>query len=365
MSEVPRRRVWVDLDNSPHILFFAPIIDALRRVGVRLILTAKPQAQTLELAHLHGLNVTSIGRPNARRRAMKPLVTLQRAAALGSVIRQGPQPALLLSHGSRSGVLAARLLGIPAWTFLDYEHVEARSLALGTAQFWFPDLLASASLRDSLARRASFYPGLKENIYLQDWPLRPAGLRQELGVSADVKWVVSRPPATTAHYASERSWELWRASIGRLAARQEATIHVVPRDRAQREQVKSLFSSDPSVKVLERAVDGPSLIAAADLVVGGGGTMNREAAVLGTPVWSVFNGPTPHIDEQLAREGRLLWIRCADDIGKAERTLWSRPLPRGGGAQGRDLIIGRVLEKLGMASASLGGDPLRRALGGA
>jgi predicted glycosyltransferase len=58
----------------------------------------------------------------------------------------------------------------------------------------------------------------------------------------------------------------------------------------------------------ERAVDGRSLVAFADVLVSAGGTMNREAAVLGTPVWSVFEGKLGAVDELLAREGRLRFL---------------------------------------------------------
>jgi predicted glycosyltransferase len=107
-----------------------------------------------------------------------------------------------------------------------------------------------------------------------------------------------------------------------------------------------MFEGRPNVRVLQDVVDGPAAIAAADLVVGGGGTMNREAAVVGTPVWSVFNGPTPHIDDCLAAEGRLTWIRSASDIECAEDRLWERPEPRGSLRAGRDLIVEQVHEEL-------------------
>jgi hypothetical protein len=347
MVEVSHPRVWLDLDNSPHVLFFAPLIEALQAAGIAVTITAKPHAQTIELARLHGLAVVTVGRSNARRRLMKAAVTLKRTVDLCFEMKERARPALFLSHGSRSGVLAARMLGIPAWTFLDYEHVEARTLAVGTTRFWFPDLLRTATLRRSFIRRATFYPGLKENIYLASWPLRPTALRQDLAVPSEVRWVVTRPPATSAHYASERSWQLWKSAITQLLAHRDVQVHVVPRDRSQGQSVRALFEDQPRLSVLTSAVDGPSLIAAADLVVGGGGTMNREAAVLGTPVWSVFNGPTPHIDEQLSREGRLRWIRSEQDIADAQRDLWHRPAPRGGGGDGRNMILRAICDAVG------------------
>ena len=365
MTDCTRPRIWLDLDNSPHVLFFAPLVASLRSAGITVVLTAKPQAQTLELARLHGLDAIPVGRSNARKRLMKAAVTLQRTAALYSVMTRQQTPALFLSHGSRSGVLAARLLGVPAWTFLDYEHVESRSLAIGTTRFWFPDLLRTARLPSRLSTRATFYPGLKENVYLAGWPLRPGALRRQLGVPSDARWVVTRPPATTAHYACEKSWRLWKATVSHILSRGDAIVHAIPRDGTQGQIISNFFSNEPRLSVLKGAVDGPSLIAGADLVLGGGGTMNREAAVLGTPVWSVFNGPTPHIDEQLAREGRLRWIRQEADIATAEHDLWLRPTPRGGGDEGRRLIIHRILEATGVRTGSIHRRRSRRILSSA
>ena len=71
---------------------------------------------------------------------------------------------------------------------------------------------------------------------------------------------------------------------------------------------------DAALIVPERAVDGRSLAALADLVVSAGGTMIREAAVLGTPVWSIFEGRLGAVDERLAGEGRLRFLRDPDEL---------------------------------------------------
>jgi uncharacterized protein len=77
----------------------------------------------------------------------------------------------------------------------------------------------------------------------------------------------------------------------------------VPRTDLQRQTVRSLRF--PSLIVPDGAVDAQSLIALADLVVSAGGTMNREAVALGTPVYTTYGGRLGGVDEQLIREGRL------------------------------------------------------------
>ena len=58
--------------------------------------------------------------------------------------------------------------------------------------------------------------------------------------------------------------------------------------------------------------------------------MNREAAVLGTPVWSVFEGRRGAVDELLAREGRLRFLVDPEevDVRKKPPDAWRRRVRR-------------------------------------
>src|SRR4029453_4223634 len=70
----------------------------------------------------------------------------------------------------------------------------------------------------------------------------------------------------------------------------------------------------PNIVMPQEALDGANLIAAADLVISAGGTMNREAAALGVPAISVYAGEWAGIDEELVREGRLRRIKSREEI---------------------------------------------------
>src|SRR5581483_6932016 len=99
---------------------------------------------------------------------------------------------------------------------------------------------------------------------------------------------------------------------------------VIPRTDEQRDYVQGLAL--PSVIVPERAVDAQSLIAFSDLVVSAGGTMNREAAALGVPVYTTYGGRLGGVDEQLIRDGRLrpLTDPRALDLRKRDRSAGDR-----------------------------------------
>jgi hypothetical protein len=213
---------------------------------------------------------------------------------------------------------------------LDYEYAEQRVLAFGCEVIWFPDVLRNVCLPRATRRVAQFYSGLKENLYLDNWRLDRMLARSALGIGDSTYLVVARPPAETAHYASGLSRRLWVRAVQALAVGQSVKILVTARTAAQRTNLVWMLGDLAAVRFLDEVVDGPELIVAADLVLGGGGTMNREAAVLGVPVWSVFNGPPPAIDIQLASEGRLRWIRSEQQLEVALGESRPARLPRRG-----------------------------------
>ena len=321
--------MWFDFENTPHVLFLEPFVRRVRDAGWATCLTAKPQAQTLELARLRGLDVQAVGAGDLAGLTRKVLGGVRRVAALVRWIARSGRPTLLVS-GSRTASLAARLAGVRAVGLLDYEHAEQGALAIGCRALWFPDILRRVRLPPWTRRVARYYEGLKENLYLDDWPLDRKAERRALGVAPTDYLVVARPPADSAHYAVERSAPLWRTAVRGLAARLATRVLVAARTEGQRQQLTRALAGTKRVELLPDAVVGPQLVVAADLVLGGGGTMNREAAVLGVPAWSVFSGPSPAIDEQLAAEGRLRWVRSEPELVAAFRGPPPAPLARRG-----------------------------------
>ena len=309
--------VWVDFENTPHVLFLEPFIRQLEANGWDVDLSAKPQAQTLELAAARGFRSARIGGGDFRGGVHKIIGGGLRAFQLSAWVMRRGRPQLLLSS-SRSAALAAWILRVPSLALLDYEHTALRAHALGAAAVWLPDVLRGVRLPRSLERVACYYPGLKENLYLDRWRVDRAEERRALGVPESDFLVVARPAASTAHYADPESDRVWLASLKSvLGAWPDARVIVSPRSTAQHKDVAEYLPADPRLTVLDRVVPGPGLVVAADLVLGGGGTMNREAAVLGVPVWSTFCGPTPRIDDLLASEGRLRWVRSDRELKAA------------------------------------------------
>ena len=294
-------RIWVDLTNSPHVLVMRPLIEAMRTDGHEVEVTARDFAQTLELRERFGIGHTAIGRHRGERLASKGLGLVSRSGALVRWARDRDFD-VAMGHGSNDVSLAAALLRIPSATAFDYEfaaqqhHVNCRLCRVVMVPELIPqERLARYGAKPPKLRR---YPGLKEEYYLADFEPDEAVL-DELGLERDRPLVVVRTPPEVSLYHRFQN-PLFRRVLERLA-RDGTQAVVMPRTSAQRDELRRL---GPFV-VPERVVDAQSLVAFADLVISAGGTMNREAVALGTPVYTTFEGRLGAVDEALLRDGRL------------------------------------------------------------
>lgn len=324
------RKIWIDLDNSPHVPFFKPIIDELEKRGFDITVTARDCFQVCGLADLLRLPYNRIGRHYGRNRLMKLVGLGIRALQLAPTALQ-QKPALALSHGSRSQLLVARLLGIPSTLIFDYEHATWIPFACPDTVI-VPEVIPDSAIKHKV-KYVGRYPGIKEDVYVPSF--RPFdGILKELGIDEHEVVVTVRPPATEAHYHKPQSDELFDAVIELLAATPEARVILLPRNADQgvavREAWPHLFTSGKII-IPDKVVDGLNLIWYSDLVISGGGTMNREAAALGVPVYSIFRGETGTVDKYLARCGRLVLLESVADIKeKLSISKWKRPTVPGG-----------------------------------
>jgi predicted glycosyltransferase len=298
-------RVWVDLTNSPHVLVMRPLIEAMRADGHEVEVTARDFAQTLELCERFGIQHTAVGRHRGGRVASKAVGLASRSLALVRWAR-GRRFDVAMGHGSNDVSVAAKLLRVPSATAFDYEWATAQhqvNCRLARAVV-VPDAIPPERLERYGARgKIHAYPGLKEEYYLADFEPDPAVLG-ELALDGEHPIVVVRtPPEVSLYHRFENP--LFGKVLDRLRGTQTV---VLPRTPAQRAELGEFI-------VPEHAIDAQSLVAYADLVISAGGTMNREAVALGTPVFTTFEGKLGAVDEALLREGRL---RKLDDPGQIQ-----------------------------------------------
>ncbi|HEU4449996.1 MAG TPA: DUF354 domain-containing protein [Gaiellaceae bacterium] len=312
-------RVWVDITAPPHVLVFRPLVRLLRERGDEVEVTAREHGEIVGLLRLHGIEATVIGRHGGRSAAGKLGTMATRLAGLARWAR-GRRFDVALAAASHHLPLTARALGIPSSTTFDYEFatVQHQLACRAATVVLVPEAIPAGRLERYGARPPKLrrYPGLKEEYYLADFE-PDAAVVAELGLDAERVLVVVRTPSDYAAYHRHPS-AVFPALLERLGRSEEAQTVVLPRTAAQREAVRGLGLT--SLVLPERALDAQSLIACSDLVVAAGGTMNREAAALGVPVYTTFGGRLGAVDEALVREGRL---RLLDD--PADLELVKRP----------------------------------------
>jgi uncharacterized protein len=323
-------RVWVDLTNSAHVLVLRPLVELLEARGDEVEITARPLSHTVELLEDWGHPYTVVGRYGGASRVGKARAAAGRVPGLLTFAR-GKEFDWGLAHGSTDLPPACRLLRIDNTTMFDYEWATLQhSVNCRLAdRVLVPEAIPDERLARFGARRPKLvhYPGLKEEYYLADFE-PDAGVLEDLGIDGSGVVCVVRTAPSYALYLGGAENALLPRVLRRLATDERTQTVVLARNDEQRRAVLALELE--RVTVPARAVDGRSLVAHADLLVSAGGTMNREAAVLGTPVWSVFEGRLGAVDEQLVRAGRLRLLTDPDEIevGKKPDGTWERRVRR-------------------------------------
>jgi hypothetical protein len=302
-------KLWIDLANSPQVLFFRPIIQELKRQGHEVVITSRNYAQTVPLANKIQLSHTIIGRHGGRGSGALISQLLLRSSALARWARSRKLD-IAVSHNSYSQVLSARLLSIPVVTLMDYEHQPLNHLAFRLAQrVIVPRVFPEEALsRFGAHKKAYTYDGLKEQVYLTDFAPQP-DFREQEGLPIDRRLVVVRPPAPWTAYHHLQN-DLFDQLLALLAIDESNYVLFLPRLESQ---AKS-FSHIPQIHIADKVYDGPNLLYHADLAISGGGTMNREAAVLGTPVFTVFKGKLGAVDKHLIELGRMKQLVELDEF---------------------------------------------------
>jgi predicted glycosyltransferase len=296
-------KVWVDCTAAAHPLVLKPIVERLEGRGHEVFVTAREYGQTLGVLERLGIPYESVGRHAGASSLKKGGALMGRSAGLTKLVWKR-RPDLALAHGSVDLAAVASLFRIPSVQMQDYEFAGLqRQIAFRLARrVLMPDSIPVERLRKIGAKDPKLFrfPGLKEEYYLAGFEPDPA-VPGELGIDSDKVLVVLRPPPETSAYHARN--DLYGETIRRLAATEGVQAVVVPRTERQGAEVRAMGAAN--LIVPERAVDAQSLIAFADLVVSAGGTMNREAVALGTPVYTTFAGRMGGVDEALIAEGRL------------------------------------------------------------
>ncbi|MRS02109.1 DUF354 domain-containing protein [bacterium] len=341
------RKIWIDLDNSPHVPFFIPIIEELKRHGCIVTVTARDCFQVCGLADLHKMSYLKIGRHYGKNKLLKVLGLMIRAMKMAPTVIKG-KPILALSHGSRSQQILSNILGIPVVAIGDYEY--AKSLPFFHWDYFIiPDVIPDNAITNYNCDIFK-YPGIKEDIYVPSFNPEP-GLLEKLGISEEEIVVTIRPPAKEAHYHNPKSDVLFHATIDWLKGANKLRMVILPRNEQQGDSIINTWPSlinERKIVIPDKVVNGLNLIWHSDLVISGGGTMNREAAALGIPVYSIFRGEIGAVDRFLSDSRRLVLLESPEDLKtKVILKKWDRTTsPDRVNRPALRVIVAKILELL-------------------
>ena len=309
-----KRKIWIDVGYPPHALVLTPIIRELEKRGHEVSVTARQAFETCALLDLKKIEYRKIGKHPGKKKLFKIAGTLIRALQL-ILFARNKNFSVALAHGSPSQGLAAKFLGIPYIIMTDYEHTVSRMIL--STKMMVPDYIPDSVLQSRKIdlKKLAKYPGLKEDIYVKDFSPDPSIL-EELNLDKNKIIATLRPPATDAGYHNPESESLLYATLDCLTS--DPRVQVVLLARQEQVEIRSRCRGkyNGRVTIPEKAVDGLNLVWHSDMVVSGGGTMNREAAALGVPAYSIFRSKIAAVDKYLVQEGKLQFITSVQAIGK-------------------------------------------------
>ena len=325
--DAAKKTIWIDLGNSPHVPFFAALSREFELRGHETIWTARDYAQTVELANIAGLDPTVFGTHGGKNLVSKGLKFVSRTWELLRWVR-GREIDLVISHSSQEPLIVARMLGLSSVNIMDYEHHPGNHLSFRMAEkVIVPKVFPATALRKFGVAKTKVrrFDGIKEDVYLSDFEPNESFSDEllALGVSGGDILVVVRPHAPEALYHRGIANQLLSAALDKFAATPGCKVILLPRQQYQGDKLRAEHPN-ANIIVPPAALDGANLMAAADLVISGGGTMNREAAALGVPVATIFAGKQAAIDEYLISENRMIKIDSTADLDSL--TLRKKPL---------------------------------------
>lgn len=319
-TEAEKPIFWIDIENAPHVPLFTPIIQELTKTG-KVWLTARRSPAILHLLDTYNLHNTAIvlGTQARGSKFLKALAVLWRSLLLArKATRTEKRPVIAVSHGSRSQAIASKLTGIPAVVLYDYEYANLSVFVRTARWLMVPEYVHLEPLREAgfLPKQILTYPGIKEMIYCWAHEPRLLPLAQK-----DKVIVAVRTPAFDAHYYTSRSGELFSKTLRWLASQKEdiQVFLLLRHPNEIREVTKIIDPHKPPFTILPMNTKGEDILYTADVFIGGGGTMCREATLYGCHTYSIFGGKRGGVDLWLSQQGKLTFVEEPEQITLAKK----------------------------------------------
>lgn len=311
-------KIWIDIVNSPHVRFFHSVIRYLEDEGEDVFVTARSFGDVHRLLELFEIDYTLVGWHGVTLDE-KLIRSTQRAYELSQIISR-VKPDVAVSKHSIELPRVSFGLNIPGIFVLDNEHaIAANKLTLPLCdRIILPEAINVDDVVHCGADPAKLirYNGTSEVNHLKNFNYN-SNVFKDLKLDLDKdKTILMRPEPALASYLDADCRKSVLSPIVD-ALEDQANILVIPRFREQQQ----IFEDDDQVTLIKPPVDSFSLMKACDLVIGAGGTMNREAALLGTPVISCYPGDLLAVDGYYIEKGFMKRSTRVEEIVEMAREL--------------------------------------------
>ena len=310
-----KKQIWFDLDNLPHASLFRPVFKELEKRKVKYLVTARDFNYTLEQLKYWNIGHTAIGCHGGKNKLKKIINLFKRSYQLKKYLKNFNNIGLAVSHGSRTQILAAKKMRIKSIVMMDYEYTETKIFNYFSTYMLIPKYIPDSRLTSVglNLQKIIRYNGFKEQIYLNSF--KPdKNFREQINISDESILVVIRPPALAGNYHDPKSEELLISGLNYFSNNENTICLILSRTSEDKDFILSQIATSNKIRFLDKQVDGLQLLYSADITVSGGGTMNRESALLGTESYSIFTGRRPYLDEYLEKKGKLTFINEPDDF---------------------------------------------------
>jgi predicted glycosyltransferase len=287
-------------------------MEYLRKQSIDLIVTARDFSYTRNLLQNADYDYY-ICKEGGKKKSTssKYLSVIKRGLELYRFIK-GKDVIIACSFGSRAQIIACKLRNIPVISSEDYEYAN-----MIHAKFTKYTLIPSVIPKNRISipeNKLIHYDGYKEDMYMADY--RPKDI--DLQIDASKVVVLFRPGDYYSHYQSHDYQSIEKGLLELFGRnKEEVFLLVFPRHEEQRNYLAGYLNEYDIAHDFPRTnYFGPDLIWKSDMIIGGGGTMLREACLLSVPAYSFFSGKTGAVDEDYVRQGKMALIRESDDLRK-------------------------------------------------
>ena len=298
-------KIWIDLTNSPHVNFFEDLIRELQN-DHEVLLTCRPLANTIELLEMMNFSHHIVGRHYGQNPIKKVFGFFLRIFQLLFFLKN-MHVDVAISHSSFYSPVVSRLLGVRSIYLNDNEHAQGNKISfLFADKIMVPEFLDIEKVKKQWAKEAKIvqYPGVKEGVYLWAYKLaNDSGVK----IRGDGITIFIRPePWTAQYYKGQRNF----MDEMLINLKDKYNIVILPRGETQKTYYNQLKFT--GISVPEESISLSEIMDRCNLFIGAGGTMTREAAVLGIPTISIYQDELLDVDQYLIDKGFMIHKKNLD-----------------------------------------------------